>query len=402
MLLPQMVRGPWAPLAICGAIALAHRPAFPADPVKFFDEKTALGVEQAPGQCDAPADPGPPAKVSPFSCRWPRQSPNIDAPSPPDWWARLSLPDLPMERPWEVHAALARIVDSPRRRTLVRAALERSGAFAPQILAALAARRMPRALVALPLLESAYSEVAVSKAGAVGLWQLMPATAKKLGLTVTPAYDERRNPERATEVALDHLAHLYSRFGSWDLALAAYDRGEPGVKRALRRSGVADYWSLVDLRALPEETRTYVPSLLALAVIFENAERFGLDGPRAAPRSIALLDVPVDTPLSIIARAAGTSILGLRRASPELVSGDTVPADHVSIPASGLARARVLLPLLLSGTPDPTTQSVAPDFDWGKDEFEPHGAEPPPPPKPIRPKVSPPARKHQRSVHGKP
>jgi len=368
------------PLAVFGVVALTHRPAFPASPIALASPQTdTIEIEGCPNdeletctpdsvQCGG-AELGAPPKVSPFGCHPPRQSPNFEPPPMPEWWSKLTLPDLPIERPWEVHAMISKIIDSPKRRALMRAALSRGGAFAPQIIAELAARKLPRALVALPLLESAYSEVAVSKTGAVGLWQLMPKTARKLGLMVTPSYDERRNPERSTAVALDHLQHLFERFGTWDLALAAYDRGEPGVERAMHRAGVPDYWSLVDMHALPQETREYVPMLLALAIIYENAARFSLDGPRAPPRSIALLDVPIDTPLTIIARAAGTSLLGLRRASPELISGDTVPTDHVCIPAKGLARARAMLPLLLAEADEAAAPS---DFDWGRDDSEQH------------------------------
>ncbi len=398
------------PLAIFAVIALAHRPAFPASPVPLAPSQPYIegqeGQDQEPedpGQCDPGPEAGPPAKVSPFSCRAPRQSPNLEVPPEPEWWSKLTLPDLPIERPWEVQAAIARIVDSPKRRLLIRAALERSGAFAPQIIADLAARKLPRALVALPLLESAYSETATSRAGAVGLWQLMPGTARKLGLAVTASYDERRNPERSTAAALEHLEDLFAHFGNWELALAAYDRGEPGVKRALRKAGVPDYWSLVDMRALPDETRDYVPTFLALAIIYENAEHFGLDGPRAPPRSIAVLEVPIDTPLALIARAAGTSLLGLRRASPELVSGDTVPADHVCIPASGLSRARVMLPHLLAAAAEHEINEQSPEYDWGHDDGGPihkkkkhraphvpddYGPEPEPSAKPALPAVA--------------
>jgi hypothetical protein len=397
------------PLAVFGIIALADRPALPAMKVPVAPpvtvvlegcgdaENCAFGSGIEAGQCGGSAELGPPPKVSPFGCRPHHQSPNFDPPPLPDWWTKITPPDLPIERPWEVHAALNRILESPKRRALMRNALYRSGTFAPQITAELAARKLPRALVALPLLESAYSETAISKTGAVGLWQLMPKTARKLGLTVTPSYDERRNPERSTAVALDHLQHLYEHFGNWDLALAAYDRGEPGVDRALGRAGVPDYWSLVDMHALPQETREYVPMLLALTILYENAALFAMDGPRAPPRSIALLDIPVDTPLAIIARAAGTSLLNLRKLSPELVSGDTVPADHVCIPASGLARARAMLPILLAEVDVAT--SATPDFDWGHDEGQPAPA---PEPKMTRPKPpapnAPPS--HEGTRHG--
>lgn len=347
----------------------------------FFEHPTEQPL--APGTaCGEPSDPavvlGPPVGVSPFSCRPQKQSPNLAVPAPPEWWSKVTLPDIPIERPWEVQAALERMLATPKQRARLKEALRRSGASAPHVIAALAERKMPRALVAVPLLESAYSDSATSKAGAVGLWQLMPATAKKLGMAVTRSYDERRNPERATVVALDHLAHLYSRFGSWDLALAAYDRGEGGVHRAMKKHSVGDYWSLVDLMALPGETRSYVPAILALAIIYENVDRFDLDGPRAALRAVASLDVPAGTPLSLIARAAGTSIMTLRRTSPELVSCDVIPNipnPYVSIPAGGVSRARVMLPSLLAAGLDPLTASAPQDFDWGRDEVVPHRSE---------------------------
>jgi membrane-bound lytic murein transglycosylase D len=309
--------------------------------------------------------------VSPATCRPPKQSPVMES---REWLATLTLPDIPIERPDEVWNALRQLLDSPRGKAYVRASLRRSGKLAPHVTAALAARRLPRALLALPLLESAWNEVAVSKAGATGLWQLMPATARRLGLVVTKEYDERRSPERSTEAALAHLGDLYAKFGNWDLALAAYDRGQPGIERALKKNAVGDYWSLVDLHALPEETRKYVAFFLALAILSENAARFDVEPDEREPtQGVSYVEVPAGTPLSLVARAAGTSVKRVHLLSPELLgAGQTPRFARVAIPAEGLGRARIMLPSLLSSFSsaglDTFTAGAPFDFDWGRDE----------------------------------
>ena len=127
---------------------------------------------------------------------------------------------------------------------------------------------VPEDLTAVVLVESGGRPEALSAKGARGLWQLMPGTARRYGLVVTPAQDERLDVLKATRAAARYLQDLYAQFGAWDLALAAYNAGEQTVQRALQRSG----GNFVRLSAsLPQETRNYVPAVLAAQPLFRAA-----------------------------------------------------------------------------------------------------------------------------------
>jgi membrane-bound lytic murein transglycosylase D len=127
---------------------------------------------------------------------------------------------------------------------------------------------VPEDLTAVVLVESGGHPEALSAKGARGLWQLMPETARRYGLIVTPAQDERLDVPKATRAAARYLRDLYAQFGAWDLALAAYNAGEQTVQRALQRSGN----NFVRLSAsLPQETRNYVPAVLAAQPLLRAA-----------------------------------------------------------------------------------------------------------------------------------
>ncbi len=111
-------------------------------------------------------------------------------------------------------------------------------------------------------IESGFNPSALSPAGARGLWQLMPETARRYGLKVQAGQDERLDPVKSTAAAARYLKDLYAQFQDWPLALAAYNAGERRVQRSLDRSGAKDFWALSRISALPEETRRYVPAVL--------------------------------------------------------------------------------------------------------------------------------------------
>lgn len=145
------------------------------------------------------------------------------------------------------------------------------------ILEEIEARNLPHELILLPIMESAYDPTIRSGAGASGLWQFMPRTAKHFGLTLDWWYDGRNDVHSSTHKALEYMTYLVKLFdGDWHLAAAAYDSGEGTVKRAIKKNKAAgkkaDYWSL----DLPKETQKYVPRLLALAHIFSHPKEFGL------------------------------------------------------------------------------------------------------------------------------
>ena len=122
---------------------------------------------------------------------------------------------------------------------------------------------VPSNLAAVMVVESGGNPLALSPKGARGLWQLMPDTARRYGLTVNPERDDRLDPEKSTVSAARYLRDLYLQFGSWPLALAAYNTGEENVQRAIARSHSREFQLLSLLRYLPAETRHYVPAVLA-------------------------------------------------------------------------------------------------------------------------------------------
>jgi membrane-bound lytic murein transglycosylase D len=119
-------------------------------------------------------------------------------------------------------------------------------------------------LLAVALVESGFNPLALSPKGARGIWQFMPATAQRYGLTVEPMNDHRTHPERSTRAAARYLRDLYKQFGDWKLALAAYNWGEDKVQRVIDRTGVRDFDEMARRGLLPAETRNYVPAVLAV------------------------------------------------------------------------------------------------------------------------------------------
>ena len=193
-------------------------------------------------------------------------------------------------------------------RAQLRLSLERMGRYGGMVDAALEERGMPRSLRYLPIAESYYNPRAHSRVGAAGMWQFMPGTARERGLTVTALVDERRDPVAATEAALDMLADLHRRFDSWFLALAAYNGGPNRVARLLRDhdSGPPGDSGFLRIRdRLPRETRHFIPKFLAVAMIAETPDTFGIHD--LAMESVLEYDevtVPDATSLDVVARAA--------------------------------------------------------------------------------------------------
>jgi hypothetical protein len=158
--------------------------------------------------------------------------------------------------------------------------LARAQPYLYHIVAELEARNLPLALALVPLVESDYDPTALSPRGAAGLWQLMPATARHLGVKRNSYYDGRHDLQDSTRAAIDYLTYLNNYFdGDWLLALAAYNAGEGTVLRAIRNNERAgkdtDFWSL----SLPQETRLYVPKILALAEVISNPRKVDLELP---------------------------------------------------------------------------------------------------------------------------
>jgi membrane-bound lytic murein transglycosylase D len=193
--------------------------------------------------------------------------------------------------------------------------LDRSARFLPYVRKTFLARGIPADIAYLCMVESGGNPNARSPAGAAGLWQFMPLTGRKFGLTQNSWLDERRDPFKATYAASDYLLKLYSDFADWSLAVAAYNAGEGKIGRALSGTGAKGFFELCRLddqldekSRLREETRDYVPRLIAVAKIMRNLQRLGFSPPSPDKEwNLNPLTVPPGTNLAGLARHLGLS-----------------------------------------------------------------------------------------------
>jgi membrane-bound lytic murein transglycosylase D len=214
--------------------------------------------------------------------------------------------------------------------------LQRQGRFESMIAERLREHDMPAELLYLPLIESGYSTIAVSSAQAVGLWQFMAATGRGEGLEVSDMLDERRDPVRSTDAALQHLRRLYTRYGSWYLALAAYNAGSGRIDRILRdhADGATGHDSLfwAVRHALPTETRNYVPQFLAASIIGTHRPAFGFSDVVPQPAlSFDVATIPDATELAVVAEVAGVPLTVVRDLNAHFISGITPPGRSVEV-----------------------------------------------------------------------
>ena len=192
------------------------------------------------------------------ACQSTGENPQFD----PQTYA-LRLSRLPNVIPMPYNNVVQKYIDlySGRLRSSVAVLLGRGNFYNPIFEEALESYQVPLELRYLPIIESALNPTAVSRAGAVGLWQFMVTTGKQYGLEVTSLIDERRDPIKASYAAARYLRDLYNILGDWTLAIAAYNCGPNNVTKAIKRAGAKDYWTIYPY--LPAETRGYVPAFIA-------------------------------------------------------------------------------------------------------------------------------------------
>ena len=210
-----------------------------------------------------------------------------------------------------------------RHRRSTQALLKRASPHLWEIVEAVEKRDLPLELALLPAIESRYNPTARSPKQAVGLWQFMPHTAKRHGLEQNWWVDKRLDVTASTTAALDYLQALEKRFDDWALALAAYNCGEACVNRAIRNAeGNEDFWTL----DLPQETRRYVPRLLALAEIVEEHEDHGIRLPELPDQQmtdIVVFERQID--IALAAKHARIPIKTMQQLNPALLRWATPP-----------------------------------------------------------------------------
>lgn len=249
--------------------------------------------------------------------------------------------DIPVTVNDSVLAIIASFTSRESVRERFAEGLVRAGRYTPMMRAILAREGLPTDLVYVAMIESSFKTAARSRARAQGIWQFIAPTGRRYGLRSGRVVDERSDPVKATEAAAAYLRDLHDMFGDWYLAMAAYDSGEGRVARAIARAGTDDYWELCRLGALPRETRLYVPSVIAAALIDKNQEHYGFRVEPESPAAYetATLRKPVD--LRRLAVASGVSYEDLSEMNPELRTTVTPrePAGYRLRVPRGLAAA---------------------------------------------------------------
>ncbi|MGH7826486.1 MAG: transglycosylase SLT domain-containing protein [Candidatus Binatia bacterium] len=204
--------------------------------------------------------------------------------------------------------------------------LARSGKYFQMISNVLQEEGLPEELAYLALVESNFHPSAISRSGAVGLWQFVPSTARHYGLKIDPWIDERRDPVKSTRAAAAYLKDLHDYFGRWYLATAAYNAGQGAINRALQKSGAKDYWTLSRKNHLSEETRNFVPKFVAVSLIASNPQKYGF-GELAYEAPLEYEEVEIYRPLRLdsVAQMADTEVETIRKLNPALLRNATPP-----------------------------------------------------------------------------
>src|SRR5216117_1151946 len=237
--------------------------------------------------------------------------------------ATVVSPPYPLVINGAVQAFIERFTGSSR--DVVELWLNRSGRYLTMIRDVLRSQGLPEDLAFVAMIESGYNPLAVSRAGAKGMWQFMAGTARRYGLRVDQWVDERLDPEKSTTAAAKYLRDLYHQFGSWALAKAAYNAGELKVIRAIQKTGSRDFWTLAQSRHLRRETKEFVPQIHAATVIGRDPDRYGFDFDDLDPVAFDTLTVPPSTDLRRLATSAGLAPREIRALNPTLVRGVTPP-----------------------------------------------------------------------------
>ena len=240
------------------------------------------------------------------------------------------LQGLPHDLPLTLNDPVLSFVNffqTPRGRAIVETGLRRAGRYRAMIERVLREEGLPQDLIYLAQAESAFQPLALSRAGARGIWQFMAYRGRQYGLQHSWWVDDRQDPEKATRAAARHLRDLYQMFGDWYLTLAAYNSGPGHVQHAVERTGYADFWELYKRNVLPRETRNYVPIILALTLIAKEPARYGFQvqpEPPLRPDDRVKPGHPMD--LRLVAETIDADLETLKAFNPQLLRLVT-PAD---------------------------------------------------------------------------
>jgi membrane-bound lytic murein transglycosylase D len=293
---------------------------------KEFDRVVEGVNELYPGGPGADAEAqqkSEPAPIDETNEIAPAADPNIKAKAQAE--LRSTPSDLPLMMTDQVAGYISYF--SNRGRGTFERAFARSGRYHDMIVSTFKEEGVPQDLIYLAQAESGFHPLAVSRAGARGIWQFMAARGRGYGLFHNMWVDDRQDPEKSTRAAARHLKDLYKQFGDWYLAMAAYNSGPGTVQAAVKRTGYADFWELYRRNVLPKETRNYVPIILAVTIMAKNPSQYGLNDvamDRPADYDAVTINYPVD--LRLVAECIDSTPDALQDLNPSLLRL-TTPRD---------------------------------------------------------------------------
>src|SRR5262245_37835127 len=300
---------------ICASIAISPACAQSQSPSSDFFEASVPSMP-----ADEFALPAPPIDTKPEE-PGPQDDPSVWVPADFDPWAyafagssrlqaqSVRFVNVPTDSVATNNSQVRYFVHrfTTSRRDVVGLWVRRSGHYLGMIFDVFRAKGLPEDLAFTAMIESGFNPVAVSRAGAKGLWQFMAATARRYGLRVDQWVDERLDPEKSTVAAAAYLRDLYSQFGSWHLAQAAYNAGESTVTKAIQATGSNDFWTLARSRFLKRETKEFVPQIQAATVIGRDPARFGFEAGEVREHAVERVVVPASTDLRRLSAVSGIS-----------------------------------------------------------------------------------------------
>ncbi|MGD8562098.1 MAG: transglycosylase SLT domain-containing protein [Desulfarculaceae bacterium] len=264
-----------------------------------------------------PAEPAP-QEPKPQKVKGPIQAPPYFIHTPPDKLDLCGEP-VPLNLPFVAEMLDREFTIAVYDQAQMVMWLKRASRYFPYISKRLEEAGLPNDLKYLAVAESALLKRIRSVAGAAGLWQFIPGTGRRYGLRRNRWFDDRHNPEKSTQAAIAYLKNLYTKFGSWTLAMAAYNCGENRVEREMKEQGVSDYYHLY----LPRETMRYVYRILSAKIILKDPGRYGY----VLPKSHLYQPIPADRvtlklrrPLHLrqLAMASGSTVRELKELNPEI------------------------------------------------------------------------------------
>ncbi|HEV2277786.1 MAG TPA: transglycosylase SLT domain-containing protein [Acidobacteriaceae bacterium] len=262
---------------------------------------------------------------------------NITAPANPTVAAKATAElkttqsDLPLVINDYVAAYIDFFSNNPRGHATIINSLERMGAYKEMIQRVLREEGVPQDLIYQAVAESGFRPQAVNpRSHARGMWQFMPWAA--YGLERTAWYDQRFDPVESTRAYAREIKKMYDQLGDWYLAMAAYDWGPGNIQKAVQRTGYADFWELYRRNNLPQETKNYVPIILAVTIMAKNPKQYGLDDLTPDP---PLVDDTVQTDyavdLRLVSDIVGAPVQELAALNPSLLRMTTPPDDSFDL-----------------------------------------------------------------------